>query len=435
MLVYQLAQGLGLMGLLLQGVHFDWKLAAQEQVRAGDSYEPGVAGSNTISVSEIIAPSAQGHMTAVRGAQDLMLRYQPRFLDTLQIMTQGGGRQWTGWSQMHRVLLQYQVGDESTVKLRTALNLAAGKLDVSEPDSLVAESGFLPGRLGQLVNYTNLNGNLALTHRMGRWLRLTSTETLGLIQYPAQPGIGYFSTMPNVTATGTTGNETQYRLDSKNEVELIINQQDSVFVDGEILDVSYQETASYPGFMITGGYGRTPTTLTHLRLDAGFMKYWVNPAPGIIKKPKFLPIASVIFDHGFVSWGMPHLTAHVVASIKPYFNLQYSSLEPRTTLQLQMTYAATKSVSVIGSARVLSSMVGGFKHWQQLPGGHPKNIFLLNVGVHYNWRDILVFDCNAYGSDQLYVASASSPYKEMRQVYVMLGLRGTWQTKLRGGHG
>jgi hypothetical protein len=336
---------------------------------------------------------------------------------------------------MHRVLVQYQAGDESTLRLRSNVNLAIGKLDISEPDALVAESGFLPGRLGTLVNYTNLNGMVSAVHKTRRYLRLSSTQTLGMIQYPARPGIGYFGDMPGAAQAGSTGNETQYRLDSRNEAEIILGQAHSLFADGELLDVSYRSTASYPGFMVTGGYGHTASTLSRLRLDGGIMKYWTNPAPGIIKKPKYLPIVSATWDHTFASWGLPHLTAHAVASLKPYFNLQYSSLEPRTTLQLQLTYAASRRLSVMGSARLLSSMVGSLTHWQKLPGGHPKNIFLLNVGVHYNWREILIFDCNAYGSDQMYVVSATSPYAQMRQVYIMLGLRGTWQSQTRGSHG
>lgn len=439
MLVHQLAQGLSLIGLLAQGLHLDWQVSAQEQVRAGDSVIPGVAGSNTISASEIISPSVQGHLTAQRGEQDLFLRYQPRFLDTFEYIPQAG-HFWTGWTQMHRVMAQYQVGNERDLKLRTIVTFAAGKLDLTEPsvagpDGLVMESGFMPGRLGQLINYTSVNGTLSLTHRMGRWLRLSTTETLGFLQYPATAAIGFFGNQPGAKQSGPVGNETQYRINSRNEVELILGQKDSLFADGEVLDASYRETASYPGFMVTGGYGRKPSPLGHLRVDAGIMKYWTNPAPGIILKPKFMPIASVTFDHTFVSWGMPHLSAHVIASIKPYFNPQFSSVEPRTTLQLQLTYAASKRLSVLSSARLLSSSVGSFTHWQNLPGGHPKNIFLLNVGLHYNWREILILDCSAYGSDLLYKASATNPYAELRQVYVMIGLRGSWQSTMRGSHG
>ena len=74
MLVHQLAPGLRLIGLLCQGLHFDGHLAVQEQLRAGASYIPAVAQSNTLSLSEIIAPSVQGHMTTAKGSQDLLLR-------------------------------------------------------------------------------------------------------------------------------------------------------------------------------------------------------------------------------------------------------------------------------------------------------------------------------------------------------------------------
>jgi hypothetical protein len=432
MLIHQLAQGFSLMGLLCQGLHLDWQLAVQEQVRAGDSYTPGVAGSQTISLAEIVAPSGQAHLTFNRANQDLLVRYQPRFLDTLQILPGGGGSQWTGWSQMHRALVQYAVGNERDVALKAAINFTAGKLDVSDPDGLVEQSGFLPGRLGTLVNYTNINGTFALTHKVGRSLRLTSTEMLGMVQYPANPGIGYFRYAPNVTAVDVQGNETQLRIGSKNSGEIIFNKHDSLFLEAEFLDVSYQETASYPAVMPSVGYSHQFSSLSRIRLDGGAMKYWTNPVPGIIKSPRYLPIANLVFDHSFVTWGAPHWTTHVTAGVKPYFNLQYSSLEPRTTLMWQLAWAATRSFSVLGSARLLSSKFGGFTQWQKLPGGHPKNIFLLNLGVHYNYRDILVVDANAYASDQSYEASATQPYTQLRQVYVLLGLRGTWQKRPRG---
>ena len=431
MIIHQLASSLTLLGVMAQGVHLDWQLAVQQQVRAGESVTPGVAESSTVTVAEIVAPSGQLHLTFNRAKQDLLLRYQPRVLDTLQYIPGGGGHSWSGWSAMHRVLLQYAVGEERSLELKAAINFAAGKLDTNEPGTAVEQSGILPGRLGSLIDYTNVRGTFALTHRLNRWLRLSSTQTAGIIQYPANPGLGYFANMPALTGATTAGNETQLRIGSREEAEVIVDARNSIFVDMEFLDVSYQETASYPSFIPAAAWTHQFSTVSKLRLHGGVMKYWTNPVPGIIKKPRFLTVADVTFDHTFLTSGLPHLSTHMTAGLAPFFNLQYSSIEPRTTVLLQLTYATTPSVSFTGSARLLSSVFAGFGGLETLPGGHPKNIYLLNFGVHYTYRDILTVDANAYASDQSYQASATQPYTELRQVYMMLGVRGTWETRPR----
>lgn len=431
MIIQQLASGLTLVGLLCQGMQTQWQLAVQEQVRAGDSVTPGVAGSNTVTVAEIVAPSGQVHLTFTRAKQDLLLRYQPRVLNTFQYMPTGGISQWTGWSAMHRALLQYGAGDEHNLELKASINFATGKLDTNESGTEVEQSGILPGRLGSLVDYTNVNGTFALTHRLNRWLRLSSTQRLGFIQYPANPSSAYFADMPALVSSNRGSNETQLRIGTRETAEYIVGQRDSVFLDLEFLDVSYQETASYPAFMPAVAYSHEFNSVSKLRLHGGVMKYWTNPVPGIIKKPRYLTVADVTFDHSFISLGLPHLSAHLTAGLAPFFNLQYSSIEPRTTVLMQLTYATTPHLAFTGSARLLSSVFAGFSGLQSLPGGHPKNIYLLNLGVHYSYRDILTVDANAYASDQTYQASATQPFSELRQVYMMLGVRGTWERRPR----
>ena len=428
----QLLQVAALLASCHAGAHVDWQLRGRNQVRVGLINTPGAAQANTISFTETGMPSGQMHATFAHG-QDLTLRYQPRLFDVLRYSPPIGSvpatTLWTGLSVLHRVTLNYKAGEEHLVAFTGQLNLSLGKIDTGDPSTQTLESGLLPGQLGTLFNQTNLNAILTFKHRPHRNVRLMTQETLGLIQYQANQAQGYFANMPQLQSAKGGSNQTQLRLFVRSEFEYLLGPKSSLFADVDLTDVSYQDTASFPAFAPSVGFGTSWAGPGKLKVQAGFIKYWVNPLPGIYEKPSYLPTANLTVSQTFAAIGLPKLTANGVLSVIPYYNLQFSSLEPRSTIMAQLNYAFNRQWSVLGNFRLLSSRYYNFKRWNTLQRGHPRNIMLGSIGVRYNWRDILGFDLTAYGSNQTYQKSSTMSYSQMRQAYVMFGLQGTWQTR------
>lgn len=411
-----------------QGLHVDGKIGVRDRVRAGIIETRGAQGSKTLSISEIALPSVEVHGTFGQD-QDLLLRYTPQFLNTYTSNFPGApanGRPaaWAGWTQLHRGLLTYRIGEEHTLELVSTFNISAGKLDVGNPDALVVDSGFLPGAIGSLVTYINANATFAFKHRFGRSLRLTSLETIGIIQYSVGGAGNFFANMPELRIPNTQGNESQLRLISHNELEWLLDARNSLSVHADFSNVSYRSTASFPGVSIGGAYNMLRAGPMQLRAHAGVLRYWTNPFPGIFEKPRLLPMADVTLSYTFGAWHLPHLKANVLAGLAPFYNLQFSTIEPRTTILAQLQYELSRSFSVNGSFRLLSSV-----NWDPLRHGHPRNIMLVNGGFRYNYKTYVQVDLSAYVSGQTFQPSSTVGYTQLRQAYVLLGLQGTWQKK------
>lgn len=414
-----------------QGLHASGNLTARNQARAGVIETLGGLGSRSLAISEIALPSAEGRLK-FGDSQDIFLRYRPQFLNTyrrnMPFNDLVPGR-WAGWTTLQRVLLTYKVGEEHQLEFYGQANLSAGKLDTGNPDALVTESGFLPAALGQLVTYLNANAVLQFKKRFGRSFRFLSIETLGLIQYSISGGTGFFSQMPEVGGGNSQGTQSQLRLIAHQELEYLLSSRHSLFAGLDYSDVSYQQTASFPGISPTVGYGYQTLGSTKLKARAGFIRYWTNPFPGVWEKPGTLPVADVTVSHVFTDWHLPKLKANALVGIAPYYNLLFSSLEPRVTVLGQLSYAATRSLDVTGTFRFLSSRYYNFKRFNQLQHGHPRNIVLGSLGLRYHWKTYLQVDLTGYASEQTYEASTTQGYTTLRQFYALLGLQGSWQRK------
>lgn len=431
------------------GAHLDWQLAAREQVRLGLINTPALAsrvgGSpsltqpSVLNVSESVMPSGQVHAT-FGNRQDLLLRYQPRIYDNLRynLPARGvpGSGSWLGWAAMHRVLLTYRAGEERTVAFDGQFNLQVGKQDTGDPEFLdqndvgnVSDSGLLPGRLGQLFDSLRLMGVFGLKYRPTRDIRLSTQETLGLMQYRTSQAQGAFAAMPSLQGGLRPGIETQLRLYVRNEFEYLLSARHSLFADLDLTNVSYHQTASFPAFSPSVGYGTSWAGPGALKVQVGFIKYWVNPLPGIFEKPHVLPTANLTFAQSFARVGLPKLTGNVLMGIAPYYNILFSDLEPRSTITTQLSYGFSRELSLMGTFRLLSSRIHNLRRWNTLQRGHQRNYMLASVALRYNWRSILDFNVSVFGSSQSYQYSATVPYTQMRSLYVITSLQGTWQRR------
>lgn len=430
------------------GAHLDWQLAGRGQVRGGlintpsqrlSSGTSSLTQPNVVNFSASLMPSAQLHGTFA-DEQDLLVRYQPRLYDSLRYTPAGGGApsqaDWTGFAAMHRVLLTYRAGNERQLAFNTQLNFQVGRQDVGDPENLdqtdlgnVSDAGLLPGRLGTLFNYTNLMGIFALKHRPSRYLRISTQETLGLMQYRTGQSLGYFAAMPNLRGGTGAGLETQFRLYVRTELEYLLDSRSSLFADLDLTNVSYHQTASFPAFNPSVGYGTSYAGPGRLKVQAGFLKYWVNPLPGIYERPGYFPTLNLTLSQTFSQIGLPKLTANVLLGLAPYYNILFGNLEPRSTVTVQLNYALTRELSLMGTFRGLSSKYHNLRRWNTLQRGHQRNYILASVAMRYNWRNLLDFNFSVYGSTQSYQYSATVPYTQMRSVYVITSLQGTWQRR------
>jgi hypothetical protein len=403
----------------------------RNQARVGLIETLGARSSKALALSEIALPSAEGRLK-FGDSQDLFLRYRPQLLNTyrhnLPWAANNPGK-WAGWTTLQRVLLTYRVGNEHDLEFFGQANLSAGKLDTSNPDALVAESGFLPGALGQTVSYLNASAILQLKKRLGRNVRLLSVETLGIVQYQISGGNGYFSQMPETGGANTVGEQSQLRLIAHQELEYLLNARHSLFAGLDYSDVSYQQTASFPGISPMVGYGFRGAGPTQLKIRAGFIRYWTNPFPGIWEKPGTLPVADLAVSHTFTSWRLPKLRGNALVGIAPYYNLLFSSLEPRTTVLGQLTYSVSRSFDVLSTFRFLSSRYFNGRRFVQLQHGHPRNIVMGSAGLRYHWKTYLQVDLTGYATAQTYEPSTTQGYTTLRQFYALLGLQGSWQRR------
>lgn len=414
-----------------QGLHFSGNLTARNQARVGLIETLGGRNSKSLAVSEIALPSAEGRLK-FGDSQDLFLRYRPQVLNTYRHnlpWAQNNPGFWAGFTTLQRVLMTYKVGEEHDLEFYGQANLSAGKLDTGNPDALVTESGFLPGALGQTVSYLNASAILQFKKRFNRNLRLLSIETLGIVQYQISGGTGFFSQMPETGGTNTVGQQSQLRLIAHQELEYILNSRHSAFVGFDYSDVSYQQTASFPGITPTIGYGLRAAGPTQLKVRAGFIRYWTNPFPGIWEKPGMLPVADLAVSHTFTSWHLSKLRGNALIGIAPYYNLLFSSLEPRTTVMGQLTYSANRSLDVLATFRFLSSRYYNLKRWNQLQHGHPRDIVMGSVGLRYHYKKYLQIDLTGYATSQTYEASTTQGYTMLRQFYALLGVQGSWQRR------
>ena len=413
-----------------QGVHFSGQVQFRNQARAGVIQTEGLSPSRNLSISEIALPSAQGKLKFGQH-QEVFVRYRPQFLNTYRLTLPQTPLQpgaWAGWTTLQRLLLTYKTGQERQLEFYGQANVSAGKLDTGNPD-LVQESGFLPGALGQLVTYLNANAILQAKRTFGRSFRLLSVQTLSYIQYQVNGASGYFSSMPEIGSSQAEGNQSQFKLIAHQELEYIFDHKNSFFAGLDYSDVSYETTASFPAVTPTLGYGHRGAGPSQLKARLGFIRYWTNPFPGVFERPGMFPVADLTVSRTFGDIGLPRLKINGLVGLAPYYNLLFLSLEPRTTVLLQLQYSVLRDLDVRGSFRFLSSRYFNLQHWNQLQHGHPRNIILGSVGVVYHWRKILQVDLTGYGSEQTYEFSTTQGYTVLRQVYVLLGLQGTWQRR------
>jgi hypothetical protein len=417
------------LGGAVVSAQLNWQLQLREQVRGGDSYIAAQTPPNTQTISEIVAPGAQLHAT-FRNEQDLLIHYQPQLMDTYRSngATTGTGGAWGGWTVLHRGVLTYGAGNPHRLRSTVALNLALGKLDTVNADVLVAQSGILPGTTGSIINYTNINLAIGVERIIDRKWHLTTQETIGLIEFPGASTTANFENNPGMTPAPGGGSSNQLKAASKNQVSYEFTERESANFTLELSDVSYEDTATYLGITPSLGYANAWTSLSAWTVRVGAMRYWTNPFPGIVERSKWLAVLQLTLDHTFTDWGLPRLKGHLALSVLPFYNLQFSNLEPRTTILGQLSYQFSQKWSGTGSIRAFTSEYWDFHQLQRLERGHPRNIGIVSVSMRYSPVRWLAVDMGGYVSERSFVPGVQQPYSLMQEFYALLGLTGTWDS-------
>lgn len=414
----------------LVGAQLDFKIDARDQVRAGERHTPNTQPANQLAVTDIIVGGIEGHGSFVHN-QDLRLRYQPQGMNTWQWPSaDGSSNHGRGWTVLHRGTLAYQAGDERDLRVVSTFNLTAGKLDTSLADDLVGGSGLLPGQLGQLIDYTNVNGTVGFIKRVGRAWRFASTETVGFISYPGSSSLNIFADNPGLaTEAGAHGSgQSQFKVLSRNQVEYLLDEKQSLALVLELSDVSYPSTSTFLGISPSLAYQRAVSSHTKVMARLGAMKYYSNPYPGIIFAPKWLGVVELTGEHAFHNFGLPKLKASLTVSLLPFYYLQYADIEPRTTVLAQASYGLTRRLQGLLNFRYITMENISFSGYQKLQRGHPKNLMILSLGLRYDYRKFLSVTLGAYGSDRSYEPSGTLSYTKLMEIYGLVGLKGTWQT-------
>lgn len=416
-----------ILGGSMMSAHFNWQLQVRDQVRGGDAYVSNRSPRNTQTVSEIIAPSAQVRATFFNN-QDLMLRYQPQMMNTyMSAQFAGGAGGWNGWSMLHRVNATYNLGRVETFRLTSIFNLTIGKLDTFNSDTLVDQSGLLPGVTGSLINYTNTTATVGVERLFARHWHLATQETIGLIKFPGGIQSIDFEYNPTFSSNGSGGSSEQLKALSRNTLSYDVNDAKSFNVMLELSDVSYADTATFFGIAPTLGFANAFNSLSNMTLRLGAMRYWTNPYPGVVEKSHWLAIFQFMLEHTFTNWGLPHLKGHLELSLLPFYNLQFSNLEPRTSVLGQLAYQFTRAWSLNGSLRFFTSEYWNFGHMRRLQRGHPQNIVIVNLSARYYPTKWIGIDFGGYISNRSFITGVQQPYRNMTEFYGLFGLTGTWQ--------
>lgn len=414
----------------LVSAQLDYKLEVREQFRGGNGHIANQTPPNTQTLSEIVAPGAQVHAT-FRNQQDLLLHYRPQWMNTYisDGASDGIHGAWTGFSLLHRGTATYSVGEAHTLRLTANFNLSVGKLDAIQADTLVEGSGLNPGQTGQTLSYTSYVLVLGLERIFFRSWHLTTTDTLSFVDFPGGSASADFENNPGLTPAPFGSSNIQLKILSKNQLTYDLSSRKSVNFSLELSDVSYESTSSYFGIAPSLGFKNEWTSLSSVIVRAGAMHYWTNPYPGIVLAPRWLAVLELTLDHTFTDWGLPKLKGHLILSVLPFYNLQFSDLEPRTTLTAQANYQWTPKWSTILGVRAFTSEYYNFHSLIRLQRGHPRNIGILSLTLQYNPNRWLAVTGGGYISARSFVPGVQQPYTLLQEYYGLVGLTGTWQVK------
>lgn len=412
----------------LVSAHIDYKLEVRDQFRGGDEHIASQKPPNTQTMSEIVAPGAQIHAT-FGNDQDLMLHYRAQWMDTYisNGATDGIHGAWTGFSLLHRGTVIYSVGDAHTLRLTSTFNASVGKLDAIQADTLVEGSGLSPGRTGQTLNYTSYVLVLGVERIVLRSWHIATTNTLSYVDFPGGSQTADFENNPGLVPAPQSTSNIQFKALSRNQLTYDFTAKKSANFALELSDVSYEATSTYFGVAPTIGFKNNWTSLSSVIVRAGAMHYWANPYPGIVMAPKWLAVLELTLDHTFTDWGLPKLKGNLKLSVLPFYNLQFSDLEPRTTLTAQLNYKWSPKWSTILGIRAFTSEYWDFHSLIRLQRGHPRNIGIVSLTLQYNPNKWIAVTGGGYVSERTFVQGVQQPYNLLQEFYGLVGVTGTWQ--------
>lgn len=412
----------------LLGAQLDYKLEVRDQFRGGDSHIASQNPPNTQTMSEIVAPGAQVHAT-FRNDQDLLLHYRPQWMNTYisNGAADGINGAWTGFSLLHRGTATYSVGDPHVLRMTSSFNASVGKLDAIQADTLVENSGLTPGQTGQTLNYTSYILVLGVEHVFLRSWHISTLETLSYVDFPGGSQTANFDNNPGLSPAESNASNIQLKALSRNQLTYDFSSRKSANFALELSDVSYEGTATYFGISPTLGFKNEWSSLSTFSARAGAMHYWANPYPGIVLAPKWLAILELTLDHTFTDWGLPKLKGNVKLTVLPFYNLQFSNLEPRTTLTAQLNYKWSQHWGTILGLRAFTSEYWDFHALIPLQRGHPRNIGILSLSVQYNPTKWLAVTGGGYLSERTFVTGVQQTYSLLQEFYGLVGVTGTWQ--------
>lgn len=408
---------------MLVSARADLQVDLKDTTRIGNSYTPQQPGStgNDYNFSDIVTPGAQ--ITARwAGHQKLFLRYAPNFLYIQQLQVPGGDPT-TPLSILHRAQFTYDAGTPHTLAFYSTVNLLTGTLELAALSSVAGADASLGTNavapVNQRTDYFGINGFIAFEKDFGHTWKFTNMEVVAISRSTSESIPTGGPTVNQATALTSLVPTNMYL--SRNELSMRVSTRNFLLFDLQLSDVNFLDTNEYWGVLPAIGWQWAPRELTNLRMRLGALLF-LQQQP---QEPDFysnLWYIDFVAHHTFVK--IPKLHIDIAASLQPYYDQNFGTLEPRAMIYGLFSYNLTPKVTVQMSLRGLSGEYWTFSGWQPVLPDRTRYMAIGNVSLSVQLAKWIQFNIGMYADDRTFEATPG----ELREYYGRVGFKGTWTT-------
>ena len=415
------------------------QLKGEVQLRSGYSHSPFAASpdaapllnapvnqASSYTAYVIASPGAELRLRG-RGVR-FQLTYSPRLFISLQEVTS------TAPTVFHAANFLLTLGQPHDWLVTIGGSVSAGGIDYGQGGQVLREFvGAVRAGTGTppLSTFT-LGAFVGAERSLGRAWKFSTLESVNKFGSPttstqaAQP---LPTTDPNVVAAAPISLQSMQRAETRNTLTYRIDSEQSVMVGADASFVEFPGINTYLGVTPSLGWQGGIGKLTDLTLKIGVMKYWINPAANHYAQVRYMSVFEASVQRSFADVGLPRLSGRLSVAEGPYYDIIFGQLFPRGTATASATYAFSQKLEGRVELRDYTEAYFDGSRFVPIQKGRDKNVAILTTQLKYKYSPWLSYTGGIFGINRWIEPSAAVPYTSLQEVYLFLGVTGTYDVE------